>query len=121
MSLGHKKVHDLKTEAVVIAAPFSIMLGLLASALAIILASSEYIWTCAMFEFALVAMTLHIFYSMFRFKAVYAILISTVLGLGRINNMDYSWDSIAGSCYFYSSSFIRVLVNGDNIRKVTCA
>ncbi|KAK1351828.1 hypothetical protein POM88_053969 [Heracleum sosnowskyi] len=34
-------VHDLKTEAVVIAAPFSLMLGLLASALAIILVSFQ--------------------------------------------------------------------------------
>ncbi|KAK1400650.1 hypothetical protein POM88_000255 [Heracleum sosnowskyi] len=35
------EVHDLKTEAVVIAAPFSLMLGLLASALAIILVSFQ--------------------------------------------------------------------------------
>ncbi|KAF6172173.1 hypothetical protein GIB67_024795 [Kingdonia uniflora] len=73
-------IHDMKSEASVIAAPFSFTLGLVGSVFVVVLAMKEYVWTYAAFEFALVAMILHLLYSAFHFNAVYAILLATITG-----------------------------------------
>ncbi|XP_039127959.1 uncharacterized protein LOC120264231 isoform X1 [Dioscorea cayenensis subsp. rotundata] len=75
-------VSDLKSHAIMIAAPFSLTLGLLGSIFAIILASREYVWAYSAFQFSLVVVFLHFFYTMIELRPVFAILFASFAGFG---------------------------------------
>ncbi|CAH9080489.1 unnamed protein product [Cuscuta europaea] len=77
-------IRDMKTGALVIAAPFAFALGILGSVFAVMLAIKEYIWTYTALEFALVALLLNLFYSTLHFPAAYSVMISSVVGFGGV-------------------------------------
>ncbi|VFQ85271.1 unnamed protein product [Cuscuta campestris] len=75
-------IGDMRTRALVIAAPFSFALGISGSVLAVMLAIKEYIWTYAALEFGLVALLLNLFYTTLHFAPPYSVMMSSVLGFG---------------------------------------
>ncbi|KAL4200579.1 hypothetical protein AMTRI_Chr02g254270 [Amborella trichopoda] len=70
------------SSALAISLPFSCVLGLLSSMIASTMVSKSYIWAYASFQFALVILFAHIFYTILKVKAILSVLLSSFTGFG---------------------------------------
>lgn len=75
-------VSDLGPRALAISLPFSCVLGLLSSMIASTMVSRSYIWAYASFQFAVVILFAHIFYSVLNVNPILAVLLSSFTGFG---------------------------------------
>lgn len=75
-------VSDLGPRALAISLPFSCVLGLLSSMIASTMVNKSYIWAYASFQFAIVILFAHIFYSILNVNPVLSVLLSSFTGFG---------------------------------------
>ncbi|CAI9777148.1 unnamed protein product [Fraxinus pennsylvanica] len=75
-------VSDMGPRALAISLPFSCVLGLLSSLIASTMVSKSYIWAYASFQFAIVILFAHIFYSVLNVNAILSVLLSSFTGFG---------------------------------------
>ncbi|CAM8887943.1 unnamed protein product [Rhodiola kirilowii] len=75
-------VSDLGTRALAISVPFSCVMGLLSSMIASTMVSKSYIWAYASFQFAIVILFAHIFYSVLNVNPILSVLLSSFSGFG---------------------------------------
>ncbi|XP_011008532.1 PREDICTED: uncharacterized protein LOC105115035 [Populus euphratica] len=75
-------VSDLGPRALAISLPFSCVLGLLSSMIATTMVSRSYIWAYASFQFAVVILFAHIFYTVLNVNPILSVLLSSFTGFG---------------------------------------
>ncbi|XP_057830312.2 uncharacterized protein LOC131041291 [Cryptomeria japonica] len=75
-------VGKMGSSALAVALPFACILGLLASITASTMVTKRYIWAYAAFQFALVILFAHLFFSVLHVEAVLAVLLSSFAGFG---------------------------------------
>ncbi|CAA2995320.1 involved in mRNA turnover and stability [Olea europaea subsp. europaea] len=76
-------VSDMGPRALAISLPFSCALGLLSSMMiSSTMVSKSYIWAYASFQFAIVILFAHIFYSVLKVNAILSVLLSSFTGFG---------------------------------------
>ncbi|XP_073224479.1 uncharacterized protein [Cicer arietinum] len=77
------------TGAIATALPFSCVLGLLSSMTSSTMVQSRFIWIYASFQFAMVVLFAHIFYSLVHLQAVLSVLLATFAGFGVVMSGSY--------------------------------
>ncbi|KAM5580284.1 hypothetical protein ABKV19_009838 [Rosa sericea] len=75
-------VSDLGPRALAISLPFSCLLGLLSSMIASTMVSRSYIWAYASFQFAIVILFAHIFYTILNVNPILSVILSSFTGFG---------------------------------------
>lgn len=75
-------VSYMGARALAISLPFSCVLGLLSSMIASTMVSKGYIWAYASFQFAIVILFAHIFYTVLKVNSILSILLSSFTGFG---------------------------------------
>ncbi|XP_020587364.1 uncharacterized protein LOC110029421 [Phalaenopsis equestris] len=68
--------------ALALSLPFSCLLGILSSLIACTMVTRTFIWTYASFQFAIVVLFGHIFYTVLKIVSVFSILLSSFSGFG---------------------------------------
>ncbi|KAK7386077.1 hypothetical protein VNO78_32159 [Psophocarpus tetragonolobus] len=81
-------VSDLGPRALAISLPFSCVLGLLSSMIASTMVSRSFVWAYACFQFAILILLAHIFYTILNFNAILSILVSSFTGFGIAISMN---------------------------------
>ncbi|KAJ6921552.1 hypothetical protein NC652_015462 [Populus alba x Populus x berolinensis] len=80
--LSASLVSDLGPRALAVSLPFSCVLGLLSSMIASTMVSRSYIWAYASFQFAVVILFAHIFYTVLNVNPILSVLLSSFTGFG---------------------------------------
>ncbi|KZV24213.1 hypothetical protein F511_25770 [Dorcoceras hygrometricum] len=75
-------VSDMGARALAISLPFSCVLGIISSMIASTMVSKGYIWAYASFQFAIVILFAHIFYTVLKVNSILSILLSSFTGFG---------------------------------------
>ncbi|KAL3830377.1 hypothetical protein ACJIZ3_019179 [Penstemon smallii] len=75
-------VTEMGPRALAISLPFSCVLGLLSSMIASTMVSKSYIWAYASFQFAIVILFAHIFYTVLNVNAILSVVLSSFTGFG---------------------------------------
>ncbi|KAI4305528.1 hypothetical protein L6164_028892 [Bauhinia variegata] len=75
-------ISDLGVRALAISLPFSCVLGLLSSMIASTMVSGSYIWAYACFQFAIIILFAHVFYSILNVSPILSVLLSSFTGFG---------------------------------------
>ncbi|CAJ1971634.1 unnamed protein product [Sphenostylis stenocarpa] len=75
-------VSDLGPRALAISVPFSCVLGFLSSMIASTMVSRSFVWAYACFQFAILILLAHVFYTILNLNAVLSILLSSFIGFG---------------------------------------
>ncbi|KAM1016245.1 hypothetical protein ACFX2A_046948 [Malus domestica] len=75
-------VSDLGSRALAVSLPFSCVLGLLSSMIASTMVSRSYLWAYASFQFAIVILFAHIFYTVLNVNPILSVLLSSFTGFG---------------------------------------
>ncbi|RDY02178.1 putative E3 ubiquitin ligase SUD1, partial [Mucuna pruriens] len=75
-------VSDLGPRALAISLPFSCVLGLLSSMIASTMVIRSYIWAYACFQFAILILFAHLFYTILNVNAILSILLSSFTAFG---------------------------------------
>ncbi|XP_027338930.1 uncharacterized protein LOC113852761 [Abrus precatorius] len=75
-------VSDMGSHALAISLPFSCVFGLLASMIASTMVSGSYMWAYACFQFAIIILFAHVFYTILNVNAILSVLLSSFTGFG---------------------------------------
>ncbi|KAL9316861.1 hypothetical protein ACSQ67_017862 [Phaseolus vulgaris] len=82
-------VSELGPRALAISLPFACVLGFLSSMIASTMVSRSFVWAYACFQFAILILLAHVFYTILNLNAILSILLSSFIGFGIAIGMNH--------------------------------
>ncbi|XP_028758821.1 uncharacterized protein LOC114717795 isoform X1 [Neltuma alba] len=82
-------VSDMGPRALAVSLPFACTFGLIASLLASTLVSRDYMWAYACFQFAIVILLAHVFYTIRKLNGILSVMLSSLAGFGIAMVVNY--------------------------------